>query len=363
MSRARYLAAIVGVGTILASLPSPASAQTADVAKQRVAELGARISREENNAAKLQSELKALSSLVAAEQGNLDEIQSNLNATNARVSATRKTLDELNAKMKTRARSLYKRGPLEFVGVVLQADSLRDFVGRYSYASQLAKRDENLVFGTRAQQGKLREVQAYQRQLQDRQETTVRSLRRRQDAIGDVFARQQVVLANLAKARSEALDLLAQLDSGLAGRLKRVAGRGMTISYGEWGEAFLKYIGAPVVRNNLIVMVAWEATEGTNATWNPLATTMGAEGATTYNSHGVKNYNSMEQGLDATLRTLRRPGHNYEAILDGLERGAEPMETGHAIQQSDWCRGCQEGGYVVGIIPAVEKYYDKYAGD
>lgn len=363
MKRARHFAAVLGVGTILASLPAPALAQGSDLARQRVAELGARISREENAAAKLQSELKALSALVAAEQGDLSEIQSNLNATNARVSHARNTLEELNEKMKVRARSLYKRGPLEFVGVVLDADSLRDFVGRYSYASQLAKRDEDLVLGTRAEEGKLREVQGYQRRLEERQETTVRTLRRRQDAISDVFARQQVVLANLAKARREALDLLAQLDSGLAGRLRQVAGKGMTVSYGEWGEAFMRYIGAPVVRNNLIVMVAWAATEGTQATWNPLATTMPAEGATDFNSHRVKNYNSMEQGLDATLRTLRRPGHNYEAILDGLERGAEPMETGHAIQQSDWCRGCQEGGYVVGIIPAVEKYYDRYAGD
>ena len=38
------------------------------------------------------------------------------------------------------------------------------------------------------------------------------------------------------------------------------------------------------------------------------------------------------------------------------------MDTGRAINQSDWCSGCAGGSYVVGYIPAVEQYYDRYAG-
>jgi hypothetical protein len=82
-----------------------------------------------------------------------------------------------------------------------------------------------------------------------------------------------------------------------------------------------------------------------------------------YNSHGVRNYKTMRQGIEASIKTLKRPSHGYEKILDSLEKALKAMETGKAINKSDWCRGCTNGSYVIGIIPAVEKYYDRYAGE
>jgi hypothetical protein len=121
-------------------------------------------------------------------------------------------------------------------------------------------------------------------------------------------------------------------------------------------------MGAPVTRDNLIAVVAWEASEGTQATWNPLATTMPMPGSTVYNSHGVRNYRSKKQGLKAVQATLARPNYGYDKILDAIERGATAMEIGEAINQSHWCFGCNNGQYVIAIIPAVERYYDRYAG-
>jgi hypothetical protein len=39
------------------------------------------------------------------------------------------------------------------------------------------------------------------------------------------------------------------------------------------------------------------------------------------------------------------------------------MTTAKAINASRWCRGCANGGYVVDLIPSVERYYDRYAND
>ncbi|MEX2395290.1 MAG: hypothetical protein WD826_12515, partial [Actinomycetota bacterium] len=338
-----------------------------DSARERLKRLEARIEAEEANVHRMQTQIGNLSGEVATEQGDLDEIRKTLGDTNLRISETTARLSDLQSKLQTRARSLYKRGPVQLVGVLLGGNSFSEFSKRVTYAAGVARRDEELVLDMRKKQAELNAVRAAQVKLESDQRRTVDRLENRQDLLIDVFADQQAVLADLADARAEVQELVSQLESQLSpgelASIKRVAGKGMTISYGEWAAAFLERIGAPVIRSNLVAVVAWEASEGTQATWNPLATTMPMDGATIYNSHGVRNYNSMQQGLDASFETLDRPNHGYEAILDSLERGAEAMDTGKAINASDWCRGCTNGQYVIGIIPAVEKYYDRYSGD
>ena len=363
------LAALAAAAAALALLASPAGAQTTigDV-EERLNVLEAQIRHGEDESASLQGKLVELAGQITIERGNLSEIRANLEATDQRVWASELELGEFKAQMRSRAREVYKRGgALSMIGVVLGAESMNDFVGRVSYANELAKQDSALMQDALTLNDKLRKLQEYQRLLLRKQAAAVANLETQQNNVDDVFARQQGVLADLARDRSEALDLIERLAGnigpGASAAIKRVAGHGMTISYADWAKSFLKALGAPVVRSNMIVVIAWEAAEGTNATWNPLATTMGAEGATDFNDVGVKNYLSKEQGIDASIRTLKRGSFGYEAILDGLERGADPMETARAIQQSHWCHGCAEGGYVIGIVPAVEKYYDDYAGD
>jgi peptidoglycan hydrolase CwlO-like protein len=352
--------------------PSPTAKPTqgptrADLAgaRSRLEKLTEDIEAGETGAKRLQTQLRELSYEVADEQGTLTEIGANLDTTTKKIGTTKHRLEELREQIRARARTLYKRGPTELIGVLLGAESLREFVGRFTFASTLAKQDEKLILETRKRQGELRKIQDHQKRLREQQQSTVDSLRDRQNEITDVFARQQLVLARLADARAEALELVGRLEAvlGPLEGFKRVAGRGMTISYGEWAQAFLDSIGAPVIRDNLVAVVAWEASEGTQATWNPLATTMPMPGATVYNDHGVRNYQSMRQGIEAVIKTLGRPDHGYEKILDRLERGVKAMETGKAINASDWCRGCTNGQYVIGIIPAVEKYYEDYAGE
>ena len=125
--------------------------------------------------------------------------------------------------------------------------------------------------------------------------------------------------------------------------------------------SFLRLIHAPISRNNLIALVAWQTAEYTAARFNPLATTYDLPGATRFNHARVRNYVSLAQGLQATMKTLEAPHHSYGPILRGLRSNTDPMTTARAINASDWCHGCANGQYVIDLIPAVTRYLAKYS--
>lgn len=368
MGRRRFLAALFGAVVVAFSLlQAPAVGQELGDQQEHLAVLEARIRKGENEAATYQAQLVDIAASIATERGNLEEIRANLASTNERANVSHARMDRYRAGLNARAREIYKRGgALETIGVVLGSSSMDDFVNRVAYANELADEDNALIAGVAGAHQRVERLQQHQQNLERDQADIVGLLERREVEAIDVFAKQQLVLAELAQARGEAIQIVRSLggyvEPGALMSIRQVAGHGMPISYEQWGRAFLETLGAPVVRNNLVVMVAWQAAEGTQATWNPLATTMPADDATNFNDVGVKNFMSMEQGIDASIRTLVRPGLGYDAILDGLERGAPPAETAYAIQQSRWCHGCAEGGYVISIIPAVEQYYDAYGG-
>ena len=131
------------------------------------------------------------------------------------------------------------------------------------------------------------------------------------------------------------------------------------ITWPQWAALLLPRLRAPTCANNLIVVVAWAAQEGTSAGWNPLATTIGMPSATLFNSAGVRNYVSLSEGLDATILTLQRgwQAHGYAAIVGDLRACADPLVTASAINASDWCRGCAGGAYVLAVVPKVIAAY------
>jgi len=128
-----------------------------------------------------------------------------------------------------------------------------------------------------------------------------------------------------------------------------------SVTYPQWAALFLGQIRAPVCGNNLVAVVAWQAQEGTRAAWNPLATTEDAPGATQFNSVGVRNYPSLEEGLAATVFTLTQgqSSFGYGPIVQALRACAPPMITAQAIQYSQWCRYCAGGRYLTALISAV----------
>lgn len=86
-----------------------------------------------------------------------------------------------------------------------------------------------------------------------------------------------------------------------------------------WDVAFLRSIGAPVTKENLRFVNAWQRAEGGTAANNPLNTTQPAPGASAYNSVGVRNFTSPGQGIQALSKTITN-GH-YDRLLGMLRSG------------------------------------------
>jgi hypothetical protein len=133
----------------------------------------------------------------------------------------------------------------------------------------------------------------------------------------------------------------------------------VTVTWPQWAGLLLDHVQAPRCVNNLLVVVAWEQQEGTTAGWNPLATTYSMPGSTTYNSAGVRNYPTLEEGLQATVSTLQQgfTSHGYGAIVRDLQACTDPITSAEAINASDWCRGCSGGAYVTGVVERVIAAY------
>lgn len=128
----------------------------------------------------------------------------------------------------------------------------------------------------------------------------------------------------------------------------------------EWAIAFLKRINAPLTKRNLWAIVSWCQAEGSVAAWNPLATTQDYPGATNFNSVGVKEYLTAEDGLDATARTLNygadRNLYGYKPIRRRLRGDAWAKWTLTAVERSVW----GTGGLGLRVLPQIKQYWDHY---
>jgi hypothetical protein len=108
---------------------------------------------------------------------------------------------------------------------------------------------------------------------------------------------------------------------------------------GPFYAAILRGIGAPVTGNTLALIYAWRQTEGGKATYNPFNTTLKKPGSTLYakNTHGVQNYATPQDGVDATVTTMLHP--RYADIMALLRANADPTTTAKAIIASKWGTG------------------------
>jgi hypothetical protein len=105
---------------------------------------------------------------------------------------------------------------------------------------------------------------------------------------------------------------------------------------GEFASRVTTALGAKVTLHTRRAWAAQMQTEGGGARNNPFNTTQRMVGSTDYNSAGVQNYVSPEQGIAATVRTLHYAGHGYELIIRRLRRNATATDIIRAIGYSDW---------------------------
>lgn len=128
----------------------------------------------------------------------------------------------------------------------------------------------------------------------------------------------------------------------------------------DFARRLLPAIGAPVTQRNLWALVSWMQAEGSTAKFNPLATTQEMPGAKNFNSVGVKNYTSLEQGVEATAKTLNygadRDLYGYKPIRRRLRRNAWAYWTLRAVEASIW----GTGGLAVRCLPSVKRHWNEY---
>lgn len=106
----------------------------------------------------------------------------------------------------------------------------------------------------------------------------------------------------------------------------------------KWARDFLTKIGMPITSENVRAISAWEQAEGTSAQFNPLATTQGGyAGEWSFNSVGVKNYLSYQDGIDANAKAIENG--RYGNILGALKAGNNAMGVAQAIANSPWGTG------------------------
>ena len=94
----------------------------------------------------------------------------------------------------------------------------------------------------------------------------------------------------------------------------------------------LENLGAPISDENMKFMYAWRQDEGKGGIYNPFNTTWNLPNSTTMNSAGVRNYASLEDGLVATIKTLKNG--RYDCIVNGLKNdiGASNIATCESLK-------------------------------
>jgi murein DD-endopeptidase MepM/ murein hydrolase activator NlpD len=149
----------------------------------------------------------------------------------------------------------------------------------------------------------------------------------------------------MVKATPEMLNKLIELlkERGVSSEdLKKFIDNNANINLDGLADAnfykkLLENLGAPVSEENLKFLYAWRQAEGKGGKFNPFNTTWTLPGSTSMNSHGVKNYQSLEDGMVATIKTLRNG--RYNCIVDGLKNDIGASNIAKCESLETWGTG------------------------
>lgn len=349
---------------------SPASRLAA--ARARLTALAAEIEQQAAGMQTLQADVATADARMASASARLGRLLDARLKLQDRLAAARTRVDRTQTRLNDLVAETFMGAPagttgMTLLGAVLGATSLGDIGDRLVFSSAgadaqaaLAARLDAFELRLLAESTALDAVAAVQAGLLGRLENA-----RNEKAAA--LAAEETAAAELDASRSEVVGLVSRLmdrlraaDLGGVGRAFQGA---YHVSYGEWARRFLEEMALPSCRSNLVVVVAWQVQEFTQAAWNPLATTHRMPGSTDFNSVGVQNFVSLQQGLQATRETIDNgyDVYRYGAIVRSLAACADPMATALAVNASAWCSGCGNGSYLIGVVPKVEADYEAYA--
>jgi peptidoglycan hydrolase CwlO-like protein len=341
-----------------------------DAAKNRLTALTGQIGSEEAQARTLQDQLSSLDAQIGDASSKVEEIDAQLASTHHDLVTAKAQADRLQKRLDVVARTLFMQGAgsmqAAVLGTLLSSGSLGNLGDLLATGQIVAQSDVDLATHVGNLKAELAFKAADLTRLRDQQVQLMAQLAAARTSKARAVADQRAVLADLERTKSEIVSLIERLHKQLRAEALAAVGTAFQgpghVAYGTWAGLFLRAVGAPGCQANLITLVAWQYSEFTQAAWNPLADTLAMSGSTAFNSVGVQNYVSLDQGLQATRFTLvNGPAFGYGAILSDLVGCADPMSTARAINASMWCRGCTGGAYVVNDIPKVEANYDLYA--
>jgi hypothetical protein len=114
----------------------------------------------------------------------------------------------------------------------------------------------------------------------------------------------------------------------------------------DFYKKVLEGIGAPVTPENMKFLYAWRQAEGGKAKNNPFNTTQSKPNSTFYNClkkgisgcvAGVRNYATEQDGIDATIKTLKNG--RYTNIINALKKGDSAQNVAMALKNSPWGTG------------------------
>ena len=142
---------------------------------------------------------------------------------------------------------------------------------------------------------------------------------------------------NADTAFEDLLDEVSKTTGASAATAPAATGTGRGAKHDRFARDVLAGIGAPTTAENIRGLKAWALAEGTKALNNPLATTRKYANTSNFNSVGVKNYASYEDGVAATIETLKNG--RYPNILAALAQGNSAEAIGVAVAQSPWGTG------------------------
>ena len=170
------------------------------------------------------------------------------------------------------------------------------------------------------------------------------------DGLASVQARIAEIQSRFGSPAAPATSATGDFASLLASKSAGGRSLGGTTATGATGKApsgsgrftqfaldLLARLGMPQTSENVRAVTAWAQAEGTDAANNPLATTQAWNGDSRFNSAGVRNYATYDDGLDATVRTLRNG--RYGDILAALAAGNSAEAVGRAVAASPWGTG------------------------
>jgi len=372
----RIARALIAAASVFALVASSASGSTAstrsklDAATSRLTALTDTIASEEAQARSLQDQLSSLDTQISDASSRVDGIDAELASTRRYLERATSQADRLQTKLNAMARELFMQGAGSMqealLGPLLASSSMGDLGDLLTTGQVVAQSNVDLATRVANVKAELAFKTADLNTLRSQQVQLIAQLAAERASKAHAIADRQAVLGDLERTKTEIVTLIARLHKQLRAEALAAVGTAFQgtghVAYGAWAELFLRTVGAPGCRSNKITLVAWQYSEFTQAEWNPLADTLGMPGSTAFNSVGVQDYVSLDQGLQASRYTLvNGPGLGYAAILSELGACSDPMSTARAINASMWCRGCVGGAYVVNDIPKVEANYDLYA--